>query len=581
MKVGQSARFFSSLSHAPGQVDGEGIAAPVGPVGRRTVFQAAAALALFLGLAVFHTWPLATSPATLSRNDNSDAILNQWIMAWVADRLPRDPLNLFNANIFHPEPNTLAFSEHLFIQSIMGAPLQWAGFSPVLVHNLVLILGLALTAWTMCLVMKRWTGDWMAGLLTGAAFSFNAHTLTRLAHIQAVHVEFLPLAVLAFDRLLVKKEVKYALLLAAFFALQGLASNYILVFMTLGLAAAFLVRPEDWSRALPSVVPLLFLAAILAVLALLPFLLPYYQAREMQGLMRGLDDARGYAASGREYLMTGGRLHFATWSHRFWAPSEALFPGLTVLALAAVAIFSRTAFKDVRARMWLAIAAIGLAMSFGPLMPGYSLLYSVFPLLQGIRVVVRFGHLFLLGLAVLAGFGLVTIRRQWKGRRLAAALSVAAIVLVTVEAARAPVGYTAAENPPQIYRLFAAEPEAVIVEFPFFQPREFFRNAQYMLNSTLHWRPLVNGYSGFRPESYDEAWRSLRDFPEGDSLYALRQLGVTHVVVHVRPFGWEHGWDKLSLLDDVPALRRMVQARSIWIYRLQFDDSTSSPSETR
>src|SRR4051794_10468102 len=43
-----------------------------------------ATLALFVGLAIVHTWPLATAPGTLSRNDNGDYILHEWIMAWVA-----------------------------------------------------------------------------------------------------------------------------------------------------------------------------------------------------------------------------------------------------------------------------------------------------------------------------------------------------------------------------------------------------------------------------------------------------------------------------------------------------------------
>ena len=51
----------------------------------------ALAAALCLLLAVVHTWPLATAPGTLSRNDNGDAQLNEWILAWVAHQLPRAP----------------------------------------------------------------------------------------------------------------------------------------------------------------------------------------------------------------------------------------------------------------------------------------------------------------------------------------------------------------------------------------------------------------------------------------------------------------------------------------------------------
>src|SRR5262249_48930284 len=41
------------------------------------------ALGLFLVLSIVHTWPLATAPARLSRNDNADTMLNEWILAWV------------------------------------------------------------------------------------------------------------------------------------------------------------------------------------------------------------------------------------------------------------------------------------------------------------------------------------------------------------------------------------------------------------------------------------------------------------------------------------------------------------------
>ena len=93
-------------------------------------------------------------PATLSRNDNGDTVLHEWIMAWVAHQVVANPLHLFDANIFYPERHTLAYSDHLFVQSMMGAPLLWAGASPVLVHNLVLMAGFALTGWTTCLVSR-------------------------------------------------------------------------------------------------------------------------------------------------------------------------------------------------------------------------------------------------------------------------------------------------------------------------------------------------------------------------------------------------------------------------------------------
>ena len=72
-----------------------------------------AQLAFFAGLAVIHTWPLAGGLTAWSRLDNADTALNAWVLAWVAHQLPIDPAHLFDANIFFPEPRTLAFSEQI------------------------------------------------------------------------------------------------------------------------------------------------------------------------------------------------------------------------------------------------------------------------------------------------------------------------------------------------------------------------------------------------------------------------------------------------------------------------------------
>ena len=236
---------------------------------------AAGALAACLALAVLHTWPLAAGPASLSRHDNADAMLNEWIVAWVAHQAPRAPLHLFDANIFHPEPRSLAFSEHMTLQGLMGAPVLWLGGSPLLAYNLLVIAGLALSAWAMWLLLVRWTGSHAAGAVAGTLVAFNAHTLTRLPHLQALHLEFIPLVLLALDRLLVERRVRDAVLLGVACALQGLTSNYLLVFTATAAVAVIAVRAVEVLRPAPArTVALLGLAAVIAAAMLAPFLIP-------------------------------------------------------------------------------------------------------------------------------------------------------------------------------------------------------------------------------------------------------------------------------------------------------------------
>ena len=343
-------------------------------------------------------------------------MLNEWIVSWIAHQAPRDPLHLFDGNIFYPERNTLAYSEPLIPQGVMAIPLFWAGASPPLAYNILLLAGLSLTGWSMCLVIRSWTGSWTAGLVSGGIFAFNAHVLTRIPHMQAQHVEFLPLALLALDRLLSTPRARHAVSVALWSAIQGLASIHLLVFTVFGLTAAILARPEDWwgRRFLPAAKALAIVAAIAAIV-LLPFLLPYYHVSREQGLTRSLNDAALYAGTWKDYLSTPSRLHYPLWSYRFFV-GTALFPGAIGLLLTAVALVRGNAFRDPRVRMCLALGGIGVLLSLGPTLPGYATLFRFMPLLQAIRGTARFGYLATVAVAAVAGFGVVALRNMIPGR---------------------------------------------------------------------------------------------------------------------------------------------------------------------
>jgi hypothetical protein len=145
-------------------------------------------LAIFVLAAVLHTWPLAARPGWWSRIDNADTALNAWAIAWVGMAIVRAPTALFEGNIFYPEPRTLAFSEIMLPQALLGAPLTWAGTDPILVYNLLAMAGFALSGFAMAWLVSRWTGDRAAGIVAGLAYAFNAHTLVRFSHLQAMHV---------------------------------------------------------------------------------------------------------------------------------------------------------------------------------------------------------------------------------------------------------------------------------------------------------------------------------------------------------------------------------------------------------
>ena len=496
-----------------------------------------ASLVLFTVLAVIHLWPLAAAPGTWSRNDNGDFILHEWIMAWVAHQVVRNPLHLFDANIFFPEPGTLSYSDHLFVQSMLGAPLLWAGASPVLVHNLVLMAGFALTGWTTSLVMRKWTGSWTAAVVSGSLVAFNSFSLTRLPQIQDLHLEFFPLTLFALDRLLALPRMKHALALTGWFVLQALTGTYLMVFTSLSLVGAALVRPREWtgSRFRP-VAGYVLLSALVAVVMLAPFLLPYYRASAEVGLGRSLEETQRYSAELTDYFAAAGRVHFdmLRWSRPYFQ-GDALFPGFVGLALALVGTVA-FGVRDTRARMLLAVAVVSFALSFGPAFPPYRVLYRVYPLLQGIRGAVRFGQFTLAAVGMLAGFGILALERRLATRAVLP-VTLALFAAVNGEAMRAPLGYTEYRGVPPVFDALKHMPStSVLAFFPFYDSARFHLNAPFMLATatTRTFLPMINGYSGFKPASYYEHVRRLAPFPDQPSIDYLRQLGVTHVLVDSR-----------------------------------------------
>jgi hypothetical protein len=475
---------------------------------------------------------------------------------------------VFDANIFHPEPRALAFSEHMTVQGLMGAPIRWLGGSPLFTYNVLVMAGLALSAWATCLLLTRWTGSRAAGAVAGSLLAFNAHTLTRLPHLQALHLEFIPLVLLALDRVLVERRVRDAVLLGASCALQGLTSNYLLVFTAVAAAVGLAARANEWWRPAPArTTALLVFSAVIAAALVAPFLYPYYLTQREQGLTRSLDEVARYSSTWRDYLSTAGRLHYAAWSHRFLEGSTALFPGITAILLAGVAIVAKPGLKDPRIRMAAAIGAAGLALSFGPALPGYALLYRWLPLLQGVRGAARFGFLALVAVAVLAGFGVAALRARHGSRAWWPVLAALLIVAVNVEALRAPLVFRPYDGVPRIYDSLRDPSVQAVAEFPFFHGDAILRNAPYVLNSTAHWKPLVNGYSGFVPRSFPAIADALGDFPGDRSRAELQRLGVSHVVIHLDAYG-DRADEMAAAVQATPWLALVASGNQIRIYRV-------------
>ncbi|WP_396625962.1 hypothetical protein [Luteitalea sp.] len=508
-----------------------------------------------------HTWPLASAPATLSRNDNKDTVLNAWAISWVAHALVTAPSQVLAGNIFHPERNTIAFSDPVIVPGALSVPVRAAGAGPVLTYNLSLLVGYALSAWAMWWLAWRWTGHFGAALVAGSLFAFNAHSLVSMGHIQAIHAYGLPLLLVALDALGNPRTRRWwhGALAGLATALLALTSGYLAIFGIVTGLVVLVVHGRSWVRTpwQPLVAGAL-VGGVLLALPLVPVMRAYRDMRATHGFERSLDLVAAMSANGPAYLATPARVHegWARAVYQTREPRDSLFPGAVavLLALAALALprssgttsdGDRTpdrrpvsgTWRDPRVRIALGLVVVGLVLSFGPATPFYRAFYHLVPFASGVRAASRFGVLFLTGVALLSAYGVTALCRRWPG---AAPLTAGlALIAVNAEAFRGPVPYVPAAQPSSVYATLAGRPYGVVAEMPFWwRGIDVPRNANYMLASTLHWKPLLNGYSGFTPQSYRRRADILWYFPfRTASFDELDRAGARYVVLHLEEYG--------------------------------------------
>ena len=123
---------------------------------------------------------------------------------------------------------------------------------------------------------------------------------------------------------------------------------------------------------------------------------------------------------------------------------------------------------------------------------------------------------------------------------------------------------------PQAYRTLAVQPPGPVAEFPFFYRRaDYPRHAVYMLNSTTHWMPLVNGYSDHIPQEFRDQVVALSTFPSRAAFKLLGHVGARYAVFHLNMYDSRSRERLLERLGTYRAyLRPLVQEGEVWIFEI-------------
>ena len=516
----------------------------------------AKAVLLFALLTVVMTWPQAAR-LTTDAWQHEDVFFNMWRLGWFAHALAKSPDHLLDGNIFYPEPRTLTYSDAMIVESVLAAPLLWTGVQPVLVHNLMLLGGIVLSASGIFMLAAKLTGNRAAGVTAGIVFAFVPYRFDHYMHLELQWTVWIPWAFWALHRTFETGAIRDGVILGLFVTLQFLSSIYYGLFLgTLLVVCALFLLLGSRRNEIRSRIVALVLAGVTTAVLIVPYAIPYAETRrslgarpEEQIVMFSARPSSYRAATETNYLYGDG-------SARMGRGERRLFPGLLPMLLAIVGLLLYPPTDQ--ALMYLIGLAVAFEMSFG--LKGYifSFLYQHIPGFDGLRAPARLGIFVIFFLGVLAAYGHAALAKSL-GKRFPQALTVAIAAVLLLEYWVAPlplVPYPTTAAP--LYSWLAKQPLGVVAEFPMPQPYESpAHDSRFEYLSTFHYMPLINGYSGYYPDSYLTRLERLRRMPDDTALQTLVGAGVRYVIIHTRLYRPGAADEVISALNGHSRFRQL------------------------
>jgi hypothetical protein len=491
-----------------------------------------------------YTWPLARHVASAVPHDRGDPLLVTWILWWSTRAVPLTA-HWWNAPAFYPAAGVLGYSENLLSLVPIAAPIFAASNTPLLAYNVLFLLSFVLSGLGAYFLGRVLTSRHDAAFVAAVAFAFAPYRLSHLNHLQLLSAYWMPVALGALHLYLRDRRLSMALLFAAAWVLQSLASGYYMFFLSL-LAVLWL----GWFGRRLALKDLLRLGICWAgaVAIMTPLLLGYRAIHERYGMKRSSveivyysADMAGIVSASAESLMWSGL-------HAVREIEAEMFPGLTVVLLVIAGTWmlrrrkeesspQRSAFIFYTATallMWLLTLGPRPSLLGRPL--GVSGPYAVLMYLPGfdeMRVPARLWMLAVLCLSAASALVVAQVSTD-RIRRIIVVVGVAGLLL---------------DGWPRSFTLAAApelRPPADIGAVARLGLPLAMNETESMYQTIGDGLPVFNGYSGYEAPQHP-ALRDLLARQDPQILQRLASDGPIQIVV-------EHG------LDPDGSWRRYVEA---------------------
>lgn len=568
-----------------------------------------------IGLAVlwsgFLVVMLRPTPHTLSAtlpNDLGDPNFVTWTLRWGWRALLTQPWNVFDAPIYFPAPDALAYSDTLLTFAPWFGVVEATTGDHVLALNLLSLALYALSLVATYLLARYLLGRTGPAVVAAALFTFTSYTLGQQSHVQVLSFGMFPLGIWLLLRFLDRGGWWDAAALGAVTAGFVYGAVYYALLWALVLPGIVVVLVicrtrvprRTWTRGLA-------VGAVVGVLCV-PAAVHYLEVSSSNGIAFAYPDIDSMQwrdlltpAAGNVVWsdsLDGINSHGIAGDHGFMV-------SLTAYALALVGsvllvarrgrlpergdeVGSTERVVDRSHAVWaiLVVAVGSFVVGVGPTFQGYAApyraLYKFVPGFDGIRAASRLSIVFFLGLALLAAIGaawLADAIARSAGRRVAATLTMGVLLVLAmaeVSVVRTRVDAWEGRELETLYDAVEDLPGGAVLEWPSYSIADgfqwpFVEAPRMALAADDIEHPRLNGYSGHWPDGYVERSAVLREFPSDAALDVLDELGIRFVVIHATS-----PWDGAPLdlarvedaLSELPGDLRARRVGAGWIVDL-------------
>ncbi len=527
----------------------------------------------------------------------TDVYFISWDWSWTLHALSSESVSFFDANIFAPHKNTLAFSEHMLGTAIFAWPIMVIFNNITLAYNIVVLLSFIISAIGMYLLVLYLTRNKWAALVAAIFYSLAPFKLIHsMAHLH-VNGMWLPFVFLYLHKFFNLQSWKNTLLLTFFIVLVFLHSMHyfiflpiiILIYVTVFMALKkFKFNKDNIKKIVTAFLALLIFA--------IPLIIPYFQIRQEFKQVRPIWLIEGLSPDIFSYFIFP--FMYGPLAIESTQQETLVGPGLVILALFFVLLYLFRRYKYLTHQnpnsknifIYVLVASVSVLISFGYYIqltsydPGgligpYALFYHFIPGFDGIRAVGRYSIFALLSLCVLIGYGLpILLKRFSNYKKLFIILVILSIFIYEMSFVINGrfININLTQDQKQLYAWVAQQSDNnIFLEIPAGVDAKVMVNYDLgnIFFSRLHYKKLVNGYSGYFPPGYENLTAQLRRFKPQRDIHLIKQHQVDYLLVHFTYYLYS-GTRKdfiLSEIDKLDSINYVSNFGEHYIFKINYD----------